>query len=386
MMSDAPIYLDYHAHAPIEPRALERMVNAYARVDANPHSTHLHGGAAHAAVEEARGQVASLIGCRNSEIVFTSGATEANNLGLTGLSNHLRAGGKTRIAISAIEHASIIEGAAALERAGWILDVIPVTPSGRLDLQALESAVGESTGLVTVAWANHEIGVVQPMEDISRIVRARGALLHSDLAQAAGKLPVAVGLLDMASLSAHKLGGPTGIGALYVSRRIRPKLQPLLRGGGQEGGARSGTISPPLCVGFGAASEIALAEMAQQSTRVAVLRNRLRDRLLTIPGAFENGSGEHKLPGNLNVCFEDVDGEALVLRVQQEVSLSTGSACSARSLEPSHVLLAIGLSRQQAETAIRIGLGHGTSASEVDRAAIVIERAVATLRSTRRRA
>lgn len=385
-MPSAPIYLDYHAHAPIEPRALDRMIAAFTKVDANPHSTHLHGGIAHAAVEEARGHVAALIGCRGSEIVFTSGATEANNLALTGLSGHLQKLGRNRIAISAIEHASIMETVAALGRAGWGVDVVPVMPSGRLDLDALKRHVSKATGLVSVGWANHEIGVVQPMEEISRIVRAEGALLHSDLAQAAGKVPVSAGLLDMASLSAHKLGGPTGIGALLVSRRLRSRVEPTLRGGGQEGGARSGTISPPLCIGFGVASEIALTEMAQQSVRVSALRNRLRERLLAVPGVFENGDVEHKLPGNLNLCFEDVDGEALVLRVQQDVSLSTGSACSARTLEPSHVLLAIGLSRQQAETAIRIGLGHGTSAQDIEHAAGVIERAVKALRSTRRRA
>ncbi len=386
MMSGNPIYLDYHSHSPVEPRALQRMIDAYSQIDANPHSTHRHGVAAHSAVEAARAQVAELLGCRSSEILFTSGATESNNLALSGMAGHMRANNKKRIAVSAIEHASILEKSAELERLGWIIDVLPVQRSGQLDLSALEGSLSDDTGLVSVAWANHEIGVVQPMEEISRVVRSKGALLHSDLAQIAGKLPITASLLDLASVSAHKLGGPTGIGALYVSRRLRPKLLPMIRGGGQEGGARSGTVSPPLCVGFGAACAIRFAEMAQESVRVSRLRNRLRSRLLDIPGAVENGGSETKLPGNLNLRFEDVDGEALVLRVQQDVSLSTGSACSARTLEPSHVLLAIGLSKQEAEQVVRIGLGHGTTAEEVEQAANAIERAVGALRSTRRRA
>ncbi|RUW53357.1 cysteine desulfurase [Mesorhizobium sp. M1A.F.Ca.ET.072.01.1.1] len=385
-MLTAPIYLDYHSHSLIEPRVLQRMVAAYAAVDANPHSTHKHGGAAHAVVEAARSQVAELLGSRMSEIVFTSGATESNNLALGGLAEHLGNVGKRRIAVSAIEHASILEKAADLRHQGWVIDTIPVAWTGRVDLAALEAMLDDTTGLVSVAWANHEIGVVQPMDEISRIVRARGALLHSDLAQIAGKLPVSTSLLDLASVSAHKLGGPTGVGALHVSRRLRPKLAPLLRGGGQESGARSGTLSPPLCVGFGAACALAREEMAQESVRVARLRDRLRSRLLAITGAVENGDSKSKLPGNLNLRFDGVDGEALVLRLQDEISLSTGSACSAKNLVPSHVLLAIGLSTQQAETAVRIGLGHGTTGEEINIAADAIERAVEALRSTRRRA
>ncbi|TIM30552.1 MAG: cysteine desulfurase [Mesorhizobium sp.] len=385
-MPAAPIYLDYHSHSPVEPRVLQRMIEAYSTVDANPHSMHKHGGAAHAAVETARSQVAELLGSRRSEILFTSGATESNNLALGGLVKHLYSVGKRRIVVSAIEHASVLEKAADLGHQRWNIDVVPVTRSGRIDLASLEALLDETTGLVSVAWANHEIGVVQPMAEISRIVRGKGALLHSDLAQIAGKLPVSTSVLDLASVSAHKLGGPTGVGALHVSRRLRPKLLPMLRGGGQEGGARSGTVSPPLCVGFGTACALAGAEIAQESVRVARLRDRLRSRLLAIAGAVENGDGQARLPGNLNLRFEDVDGEALVLRLQDEVSLSTGSACTARILEPSHVLLAIGLSRQQAETAVRIGLGHGTTTNEVDKAADAIERAVEALRSTRRRA
>lgn len=385
MKTLAPIYLDYHAHSPIEPSVLIRMIEAFTAFDANPHSTHMAGGAAHAAVELARRQVAELIGARTSEVVFTSGATESNNLALAGLAGHLFASGRNRIAISAIEHASVIEKARSMEQIGWSVDMIPVHRSGLVDLVALDAMVGESTGMVSIAWANHEIGSIQPMSEISRLVRAKGSLLHSDLAQVAGKRPVDASLLDLASLSAHKLGGPSGVGALFVSRRLRPKLKPIFLGGGQEGGARSGTLSAPLCVGFGAACALWSASMARESDRVARLRDRLRSRLLALPGAIENGDAEARLPGNLNVRFQEVDGEALVLRVQEQVSLSTGSACSAKTLEPSHVLLALGLSGPEAETAVRIGLGHGTTPDDIERAADAIEHAVFALRSTRRR-
>jgi cysteine desulfurase len=385
MADQSPIYLDYHSHAPIEPRVLGALVAAFATVDANPHSTHFHGGVAHAAVEEARLQIADLLGARGSEIVFTSGATESNNLALCGIADHLWNQGKRKILVSAIEHASVIESARLLEAKGWTLGIMPVLSSGQIDLEALTRAADVHTGLVSLAWANHEIGVVQPMEEVSRVVHAVGALLHSDLAQIAGKLPVSSSILDMASVSAHKLGGPAGVGALYITRRLRSKLSPLIQGGGQEGGVRSGTVAAPLCVAFGAACAIASVEMAHEGVRLRNLRDGMRRRLSTLPDAAVNGDLERRLPGNLNIRFADVDGEALVLRLQGEVSLSTGSACSSKTLEPSHVLLAIGLSRQEAETSIRIGLGHGTTAGDVDAAVAAIERAVTALRSTRRR-
>jgi cysteine desulfurase len=386
MPDRSPIYLDYHSHSPIRPRVLETLIAAFSTVDANPHSTHWHGGAAHAAVEEGRSQVADLLGARGSEIVFTSGATEANNLALGGLADHLWGHGKRKVLVSAIEHASVIESARLLEAKGWVVGILPVHSSGQVDLEALVQSVDAKTGLVSMAWANHEIGVVQPMEEVSRIVHAVGALLHSDLAQIAGKLPITASILDMASVSAHKLGGPTGVGALYVARRLRSKLSAMIRGGGQEGGARSGTVAPPLCVAFGAACSLANAEMAEEAARLKSLRDSMWQRLSTLPGAVVNGDPERRLPGNLNIRFADVDGEALVLRLQDEVSLSTGSACSSKTLEPSPVLLAIGLSRQEAETSVRIGLGHGTTAGDVDAAIAAIEWAVTALRSTRRRA
>lgn len=279
MPDQSPIYLDYHSHAPIDPRVLETLMAAFATVDANPHSAHRHGVAAHAAVEGARSQIADLLGARGSEIVFTSGATESNNLALGGLADHLWNQGKRKVLVSAIEHASVIESARLLEAKGWDFRILPVLSSGQIDLEALARSVDADTGLVSIAWANHEIGVVQPMEEVSRIVHAAGALLHSDLAQIAGKLPVTASIVDMASVSAHKLGGPTGVGALYAARRLRSKLLPLVRGGGQEGGARSGTVAAPLCVAFGTACAIAHAEMAQEATRLKNLRDGMRQRL-----------------------------------------------------------------------------------------------------------
>lgn len=381
-----PIYLDYHAHAPIDPRVLDVLVSAYGAFDANPHSTHLHGVDAHIAVERARASIAALIQARPSEIIFTSGATESNNLAFFGLDPLLSAGGRTRIAVGSLEHPSVLQAARALEKKGYQIDILPAGRDGRIDLDAVRERVTGTTGLVSVAAANHEIGTLQPISEIAAIAHSHGALMHSDLAQIAGRLPVACSQLDLASLSSHKLGGPSGIGALYVKRLIKPKLQAHLIGGGQEAGLRSGTLPVPLCVAFGEACAIGYREMDEDAARIGKLRDGLLNVLLAIPGADLNGSRDHRLPGNINIRFEDVDGEALAFYLQNKVSISTGSACSAKSLEPSPVLLAIGLSRPEAETAVRIGLGRLTAAEDVAQAASAIAAAVVDLRATRRRA
>ncbi|WP_434725557.1 cysteine desulfurase family protein [Mesorhizobium sp. RIZ17] len=381
-----PIYLDYHAHALIDPRVLAKMVEAFGTVDANPHSTHQHGIGAHSAVEDARDQVARVIHARPSEIIFTSGATEANNLAFFGLADHLKAMGRPRIAVSEIEHPSILEAAAALGSRGFEIDRLPVNGDGLLDMASLRRLLTDETGLVSVAWANHEIGVIQHMANISGVVRERGALLHSDLAQAAGKIVVPSALLDLASISAHKLGGPVGIGALYVARRLRSKMKAQSVGGGQEGGLRSGTVAAPLCVAFGEACSLAVIEMESEAARIARLRDRLIAALSQLPGATVNGSTNSRLPGNVHMRFDEVDGEALVIHLQDQLSISTGSACNARSLEPSHVLLAIGLSKRQAECAVRIGLGRTTTPEDIDATVMAITAAVGSLRATRSRA
>jgi cysteine desulfurase len=381
-----PIYLDYHSHAPMYPTARDATFEAYERFDANPHSTHLHGAAAHDAVEKSRGQVAGLLGARPSEIVFTSGATEANNLAFAGLRDHLIGLGKTRLAVSAIEHPSVLKAAETLRRDNLEVDFLPVQPDGLIDLEAAAAAITPATGLVSVAAANHEVGVLQPLAALSEIARARGAFFHSDLAQAAGKIEADLRLFDLASVSSHKLGGPGGIGALYVRRLLKPKMGALLAGGGQEAGLRSGTLPAPLCIGFGAACQIAAEEMPETLTRVRTLRDALLAELLAVPGSRLNGSATFRLPGNINISFDEVDGEALAYHLQQAVSVSTGSTCSAKSLEPSPVLLAMSLPRHVAESAIRIGIGALTTETDIKVAAQAITASVAELRSVRRRA
>ncbi|TCP80778.1 cysteine desulfurase IscS [Rhizobium sp. PP-CC-2G-626] len=381
-----PIYLDYHSHALMHPTARIATFEAYERLDSNPHSTHLHGTAAHEAVERSREHVAGLLGARPSGIIFTSGATEANNLVFAGLRDHLDAKGKRAIAVSAIEHPSVLKAAEMLHRDGFEVITLPVQADGLVDLDAAASTITEKTGIVSVAAANHEVGVLQPLDAISELARARGALFHSDLAQAAGKVDVNLRLLDLASISGHKLGGPGGIGALYVRRLLKPKMGPLLSGGGQEAGLRSGTLPAPLCVGFGIACQLAGEEMTETNSRVRGMRDMLLMELLKIPGSTLNGSAATRLPGNINISFDDVDGEALAYHLQQSVSVSTGSTCSAKSLEPSPVLLAMGLPTKVAESAIRIGLGPFTTDIEIEVATRAITASVIELRSIRRRA
>lgn len=378
-----PIYLDYHAHALLDPRVAVTLADAFSTLDANPHSNHAPGEAARQAVEIARQQVADLIGCASGEIVFTSGATESNNLAIRGIASLARERAARRILVSAGEHPSVL--AAADEAAGGEAERIPLLPTGLINLQALEAMLDPSVFLVSVAAANHEIGTIQPLAAISGLAHSVGALFHSDLAQAAAWIDIDSSLLDLASLSSHKLGGPVGIGALFVRRRLRRFLKPLNLGGGQEHGARSGSVPAPLCVAFGAACAIAAAERVSDSDRVGQLRDGFAARLMNIPDVCING-GEIRLPGNLNISFEGVDGEALALRVRDYISVSTGSACTSTQLEVSHVLKAIGLDDRRAESALRFGLGRATTAGELEFAADIVAAAVQDLRALTRRA
>ena len=377
----SPIYLDYQAHAPLDWRVGAVLARAFVDLDANPHSSHVAGEKARRAVDDARGQVASLIGAEAIEIVFTSGATEANNLAFGGLRERLASTGSVRVLVSAGEHPSVLAAAAAFYEN---VETVPLDSTGVVDLAALAQLLRGGAGLVSIAAANHEIGTVQPLAEISRMVRAAGALLHSDLAQAAGRIPVEMAALDLASISSHKLGGPVGIGAIAVQRTLRRHVRPLVHGGGQEGGLRPGSVPAPLCVAFGEACAIAEVEMAHDTVRVGALRDGLLERLSAVGGMIVNG-GPDRLPGNLNISFEGVDGEALVLRLRREVAISTGSACTSRSLEPSHVLTAIGVVGRRAEGAVRIGLGRSTTGVEVVAAGDAIIQAVTALRSTLRR-
>jgi cysteine desulfurase len=381
LQNQGPIYFDHQAHAPIDPRVADRLASAFREYDANPHSAHQPGDIARRAVEEARLQVAGLIGAESAEVLFTSGATESNNLAIGGLRDWLAASHSPRVLVSAGEHPSVMAAAAAFSTK---VETVPLLSSGVVDLGQLERMLGGAAGLVSIAAANHEIGTIQPIAEISRITRSAGALFHSDLAQAAGKLPIDAALLDLASISSHKMCGPVGIGALFIRRSLRRHLRPILHGGGQEANLRPGTLPAPLCVAFGEACRFARDEMGGETDRVTRLRDGLLLRLTDLGGVSVNG-GPARLPGNINISFDGVDGEALVLRLRPTVALSTGSACTSASLEPSHVLAAIGVTGERAEGAVRISLGRSTTPEEVRAAGNAIAEAVTTLRSTRRR-
>jgi len=382
--SPRPTYLDYQATTPVDPRVVEALLPWLTEHFGNPHSAnHALGWEAAEAVEQARAQVAALIGAEPREILFTSGATEANNLAIKGALRFRKAHeGRDGVVTLVTEHKCVLESARALEREGARVTFLPVQASGLVDLAALEAALDERTALVSVMAVNNEIGVIQPLAAIAALAHARGAWLHSDAAQAAGKIPLDVRALDLdlVSLSAHKLYGPKGIGALFLRRRPRVRLEPLFDGGGQERGLRSGTLAPFLCVGFGAAAALAGAEMAAEGDRLWILHRRLKQRLAeSVPGVVFNGDPERRIPGNLSLAIPGVDALAL-LRALPELALSTGSACTSAEVEPSYVLRALGLPDELAAGALRIGLGRMTSVAEVDLAAERIAAAAGRLR------
>lgn len=379
-----PIYLDSHATTPVDPRVLETMLPFFTERFGNASSrTHAFGHEAAEAVRTAREDVASLLGATAREIVFTSGATESNNIALRGVVDARRDRGR-RIVTTAIEHDSVLDVCARLERDGFEIVRVPVSRDGLLPLDALERAVDRSTLVVSVMAANNEIGVVQPIAAAARIAHASGAVFHTDIAQAAGKIPLSLGEweVDLASVSAHKLYGPKGAGALYL-RRQRPRLdvRPLVDGGGHEGGLRSGTLNVPGIVGLGRACAIARDEMASESRRLGALRDRLLDGLRSrLAGNVSvNGSMAARLPHNLNVSFEGVEGEGLLLALG-DLAVSPGAACASATDAPSHVLRALGVPPDLARATIRFGLSRFTTAEEVDEAAERVARVVHHLR------
>jgi len=378
-----PIYLDSHATTPVDPRVLETMLPFFTERFGNASSrTHAYGQDAAAAVRTAREEVASLLGAGAREIVFTSGATESNNIAIKGLAHARRDRGRT-IVTTEIEHDSVLDVCGALEREGFEIVRLPVSRDGLLSLDILERAVDRSTLLVSVMAANNEIGVLQPIAEAARIAHASGAVFHSDIAQAAGKIPLALGEwgVDLASVSAHKLYGPKGAGALYIRRqRPRIEIQPIVEGGGHEGGLRSGTLNVPGIVGLGRACAIARDEMAAEADRLAALRVRLLDGLTSrIDGVSINGSMSARLPHNLNVSFEGIEGEGLMLALG-DLAVSPGAACASATDAPSHVLRAIGVPAALARATIRFGLSRFTTAEEVDEAAQRVARVVHHLR------
>lgn len=382
-MSMPPINFDHHAHTPLDPQVREVLRQALESLDVNVHAASAEAEAGRLVVDVARRQVAGLLGASPSDVVFTSGATEANNLALLGLAQDLRSQGRTRIVLGAGEHPSVLEAGARLS--GFDVRLAPLTPAGDIDLQALDALITPQTGLVSIAAANHEVGVLQPLAEISRLAHAAGSLFHSDLAQSAGRLELDLTPVDLASVSAHKLHGPLGVGALLVRRPVRRRLQAQVVGGRQEAGLRAGTLPAPLCVAFGTACELAATRKGADARRVAALRDRLLARLSEGTELFVNGRLDRRLPNNLNLRFVGVDAEGLVMHVRDRLSIATGSACTSRSLEPSHVLLAMGLDRAAAESSIRIGLGRDVTPEEVDAGAAILIDAVAELSALRRR-
>ncbi len=383
MALDPPIYLDHHATTPVDPRVLEAMAPYQREAFGNPaSSTHRYGWVAEAAVEDARERLAAAIGAREPrEIVFTSGTTESDNLALKGV---LRAGrGRgDHLVTSAIEHPAVLDTARALAAEGFRVTELPVDGQGLVDPDAVGRALTGRTLLVSVMAANSEVGVIEPLEEIGRVCRERGVLFHSDAAQAVGKLPVHVehARLDLLSFCAHKLYGPKGVGALYVRRRRpRLRLEPLLHGGGHEQGLRPGTLAVPLVVGFARAVELCVEANPAEARRIGGLRDRLWQRIEKLGDVRRNGHPEQRLPGNLNVSFGGVDADALIVELA-EVALSSGSACSSASPEPSHVLLALGLPEALARGAVRFGIGRGNTAEEIERVADRIEACVGAQR------
>jgi cysteine desulfurase len=382
-MPRTPIYLDNHATTRVDPRVVEAMLPWFTERYGNPSSKgHRFGWEAEEAVEAARAEVARLITAEPREIVFTSGATESDNLAIRGVLLHPRVRGK-HLVTTAIEHDAVLGPAAALARQGVEVTVLPVPPSGLVEVDRVAAAIRPDTALVSVMAANNEIGTIQPVGEIGRIARERGALMHSDAAQALGKIPLDVAALgvDLMSLSAHKVHGPKGVGALYIKRRgARVRIEPLVHGGGQEGGLRSGTLNVPGIVGFGRACAIAEAEMAAEATRLGALRDRLLARLQSgIDGVRVNGALAPRLPGNLNLAFPGVDGAALLVALK-DIAVSSGAACKTGTNEPSHVLRAIGLGDELALSSLRFGIGRFNTEDEIDAVAAAVTAAVGRLR------
>ena len=368
------IYLDYQATTPMDTRVLEAMLPYLTSNFGNPHSTqHVFGQDADDAVETARKEIATLIGADSREIIFTSGATEANNLAIIGAGRfRQRIGdGVARVLTFATEHKCVLASVAALAHEGFETEILPVQPDGLIDLGLLEEKLSVPTTLVSLMAVNNEIGTIQPIAEAARLTRAAGALLHVDAAQATGKIPLDMSTtdIDLLSISAHKMYGPKGIGALYIRRRPRARLLPLIHGGGQERGFRSGTLPAPLCVGFGKAAVLAKAEMTEEAERLAHIRGSFLAALDDAGAPYTINAGmERRIPGNLNLAFDGADALPLI-NAAPDVAISTGSACSSASVEPSYVLRAIGLSPADAARSVRIAFGRQTTEAEAVRAA-----------------
>jgi cysteine desulfurase len=383
-MSTRPIYLDYHATTPVDERVLAEMLPYFTEKFGNPASiSHAYGWEAEAAVKQAREILATAINATPEEIVFTSGATEANNLAIKGVAEAYFQKGQHIITV-ATEHKAVLDPCEYLKTLGFEITILPVQKDGLIDLEKLEKSLRDDTILVSVMAANNEIGVLQPLAEIGAMCHERQILFHTDAAQAIGKIPLDVQAMkiDLMSLTAHKLYGPKGIGALYVRRRNpRVKLAPQQHGGGHERGMRSGTLYTPQIVGFGKAVEIALQEQATENQRLLELRARLWQQISQLEGIHLNGHPQKRLAGNLNISVEGVDGAALSLGLQPVVAISSGSACSSTTIAPSHVLTALGHSEQLAYASMRFGIGRLTTEVEID---TVAQQLISTVKGLRK--
>ena len=364
-----PIYMDNHATSPLDPRVLEAMMPYLTGIFGNAASrNHSFGWEAEGAVEKAREQVAKLIGATAKEIIFTSGSTESNNLALKGIAEMYRERGN-HIITQVTEHKAVLDTCKRLEKSGYRVTYLPVKADGLVDIEDLKRAFDDKTILVSIMFANNEIGVVQPVAEIGKLCRERNVIFHTDAVQAVGKIPVDVNSMniDVLSLTAHKLYGPKGVGALYVRRRNpRVQISEQINGGGHERGMRSGTLNVPGIVGLGKACELAGQEMAAEGERLSKLRDKLKTKLeSSLDYIHVNGSMEHRLPNNLNISFVYVEGESLLMGIN-DVAVSSGSACTSATLEPSYVLKALGLGDDVAHSSIRFGLGRFNSEAEVD--------------------
>jgi cysteine desulfurase len=381
------VYFDYNATTPLAPGIAERMASATQDLFGNPSSVHYYGQQAKAALDDARSAVALLIGGDPSEIVFTSGGTESDNFALRGAAEAVEPSGRRHLIASAIEHEAVLNTLKALARRGWRTTLLPVDQSGIVAPDRLREAIGDETALVSVMHANNEIGTIQPIAELAAIAHERGALLHTDAVQSAGKIPVDVRALgvDLLSLSAHKFNGPKGAGALWIKRGTR--MQPLLTGGKHERNRRAGTENVPAIVGLGAAAGVAAGKMAAEAVRLAALRDRLEEGILrAVPGTGVNGARQPRVPNTTNISFDHVEAESLLIALDLEgVAVSTGSACSSGTLEPSHVLRAMGYPAHRTQNSLRFSLGLFSTEEEVDRVVALMPRLVEKLRGLTKR-
>lgn len=377
-----PVYLDNQATTPVDPRVLDAMMPYFKEKFGNPHSrSHSYGWDVEDDVEAARADVAEIIGADPKEIIYTSGATESNNLAIKGVARFY-GDRKRRIVTVLTEHKCVLDSCRHLQQEGFEVTYLPVQANGLIDLDELRAAIDDETALVSVMGVNNEIGVIQPLAEIGAICRERKVFFHTDCAQAVGKIPLDVNAMniDLMSISGHKIYGPMGIGALYVRRRPRVRLQALINGGGQERGMRSGTLPAPLCIGLGAACRIAHEEMAMETERVRMLARRLNKGITDrLDDVILNGDAERRVAGNLNLSFSYVEGESLMMAIK-DLAVSSGSACTSASLEPSYVLRALGVDEELAHTSIRFGIGRFNTEAEIDYAIDTICENVGKLR------